>query len=80
MENLQREMPLYIPQQETQKTVPAREIPPHNGFGDEEDSKANCYRLILKPPKEDPLKLLSEEIKLRFSMKFFNPKIEDKNR
>jgi hypothetical protein len=80
MESLQREMPLYIPQKETQKTIPVREIPPHNGFGDEEDSKANCYRLILKPPKEDPLKLLSEEIKLTFSMKLFNPKIEDQNR
>lgn len=80
MFHLQREMPLYILQQETEKKIIQREIPPHNGFGDEEDSKANCFRLILKPPKQDPQKLLSEEIKLQFSIRLFNAKVEDQNR
>lgn len=80
MEKLGRELPLYIPKEIHKEVQLEREIPPHNGFGDEEDSKANCFRLILKPPKQDPLKLLLEETKLTFSIKFFNPKIEDKKR
>jgi Ca2+-binding EF-hand superfamily protein len=31
----------------------AREPPPYNGFGDEEDSLGSCQRLDLKPPKKD---------------------------
>lgn len=35
------------------KDLPARVIPPYNGFGDEEDSLGYVYRLIPKAPKKD---------------------------
>lgn len=79
-ENLEREMTLYEPRTEEKQDEPEQEIPPHNGFGDEEDSRANCFRLILKPPKQDPRRLLLEETKLSFAIQFFNPKIEDRER
>ena len=75
-----RDMKLYTPPTIKQKKRVEREIPPHNGFGDEEDSKANCFRLILKPPKQDPLLLLLEETKLTFGIQIFNPKVEDRDR
>jgi len=31
----------------------AREVPPYNGFGDEEDSKSQLYRLVPQRPKGD---------------------------
>lgn len=36
-----------------QKPKPARELPPYNGFGDEEDSLGSCLRLDVKPPRKD---------------------------
>ena len=77
---LGREMTLYVPRTEEKQDEPELEIPPHNGFGDEEDSRTNCFRLILKPPKQDPRRLLLEETKLTFAIQLFNPKIEDQER
>lgn len=77
---LDREMTLYQPVTKEEHQEPILEIPPHNGFGDEEDSRANCFRLILKPPKQDPRRLLLEETKLTFAIQLYNPKIEDKER
>lgn len=39
----------------------AREIPPYNGFGSEEDSMANCLNLIPKPPKRDFVKFMQKD-------------------
>ena len=80
MKDLGRELTLYIPKTEEKQDEPEQEIPPHNGFGDEEDSRVNCFRLILKPPKQDPRRLLLEETKLTFSIQLFTPKIEDVER
>ena len=77
---MQRDMPLYVPKVVQKETKRKTEIPPHNGFGDEEDSKVNCLRLIPKPPKKDCSKVLTEETKLSFAIQFFNPKIEDRDR
>jgi len=42
-------------------------VPPHNGFGSEEDSLSNCYNLIPKPPKIDMAKMfMFDKIILRF--------------
>lgn len=79
-QHLNREMTLYEPVTQEVQDEPQLEIPPHNGFGDEEDSRANCFRLILKPPKQDPRRLLLEETKLTFAIQLYNPKIEDKER
>eukprot|EP00455_Lapot_gusevi_P004334 TRINITY_DN1179_c0_g2_i9.p1 TRINITY_DN1179_c0_g2~~TRINITY_DN1179_c0_g2_i9.p1 ORF type:complete len:453 (+),score=86.31 TRINITY_DN1179_c0_g2_i9:83-1441(+) len=35
------------------KPKAAREMPPYNGFGDEEDSLGSCLRLDVKPPRKD---------------------------
>jgi len=35
-------------------------IPPYNGFGDEEDSLGNVYRLIPLPPKKDYFKWVDQ--------------------
>lgn len=32
---------------------PPREMPPYNGFGDDEDSLGSCLRLDVKPPRKD---------------------------
>ena len=34
-------------------------IPPHNGFGNEEDSLQNVLRLVPKPPKKDFYNLMN---------------------
>jgi hypothetical protein len=44
-----------------------RKIPPHNGFGSEEDSLGNCFNLIPKPPKIDlEKKFIYNRVILRF--------------
>lgn len=51
-------------------------VPPYNGFGDEEDSMGNVYRLIPKPPKKDYFKWVDNQIYLRFVAKL-NTKIPE---
>jgi len=40
---------------------PDREIPPYNGWGSEEDSKANCLKLIAQAPKRDFIKFMMKD-------------------
>ncbi|KAJ8383515.1 hypothetical protein AAFF_G00219650 [Aldrovandia affinis] len=39
----------------------AREVPPYNGFGSEEDSLSSCKGLVLKPPAKDVKKLREKD-------------------
>lgn len=57
-----------------------REIPPYNGFGDEEDSLGYVYRLIPKPPKKDFFKWVDNQVNLRFVARFNTTKPEDVDR
>lgn len=41
-------------------------IPPYNGFGDEEDTLGQVYRLVAKRPKKDYFKWMDNQIQLRF--------------
>jgi hypothetical protein len=58
-----------------------RQIPPHNGFGDEIDSLGYVYRLIPEKPKKDFFKAVDNEGKiLRFTAKFNTRVPEDVDR
>jgi len=58
-----------------------RQIPPHNGFGDEIDSLGYVYRLIPAKPKKDFFKAVDNEGKtLRFTAKFNTRVPEDLDR
>jgi Ca2+-binding EF-hand superfamily protein len=47
-----------------------REMPPHNHFGSEEDSRGNVLRLVPKPPRRDIAKLLENDGKvLRYEIR-----------
>jgi len=59
---------------------PERELPPYNGFGDEQDSLGYVYRLIPKPPKKDFFKWVDNQIILRYSAKMNTTKPEDIDR
>ena len=52
-------------------------VPPHNGFGSEEDSLQTCGSSLLpKPPKKDGIKAnLYAGVTLRFRIKFRNSKV-----
>jgi len=41
--------------------LPAREIPPYNGFGSEEDSLATCLSLRPKPTRRDFKKFMEKD-------------------
>ena len=48
-------------------------VPPHNGFGKEEDSRQNCLSLHPKPPRQNVIRLLENKGKLlRFVAKIEN--------
>lgn len=51
------------------KKVVSPKLPPHNGFGDPEDSKQNCLRLVPTPPKKRYFNGNTNQI-LRFAAKF----------
>ena len=52
-------------------------VPPHNGFGSEDDSLSNCYNLIPKPPKIDMAKMfLYDKIILRFVCRMMNDEFD----
>jgi EF-hand domain-containing protein 1 len=50
------EFPLGDGLEKIREKHPGLIIPPYNGFGDEEDSLGNVYRLVPKPPKKDYFK------------------------
>ena len=52
-------------------------VPPHNGFGSEEDSLSNCYNLIPKPPRIDMAKMfMYDKITLRFICRIMNDEFD----
>jgi hypothetical protein len=55
-------------------------IPPYNGFGDEEDSLGNVYRLVPKPPKKDYFKWVDNQIQLKLTAKLNTANPEDVDR
>jgi len=55
-------------------------IPPYNGFGDEEDSLGNVYRLVPKPPKKDYFKWVDNQIQLKLTAKLNTTNPEDVDR
>lgn len=61
---------------------PARvEVPPHNGFGDEEDSLGYVKKLVPDKPKKDFFKYVDNDGKiLRWTAKFNTPVPEDVDR
>lgn len=50
--------------QEPAPVLPRMELPPHNGFGSEEDSLQNCISLIPKAPYKDFNKMLDMDGKV----------------
>merc|ERR1712159_79293 len=60
---------------------PMMEVPPHNGYGDPEDSLQNVLHLIAKPPKKDFHKFMDNDRKiLRFQARFVTDAPEDVHR
>ena len=58
-----------------------RQIPPHNGFGDEIDSLGYVYDLVLKKPKIDFFKFVDNDKKvLRFTARLNTQVPEDVDR
>lgn len=58
-----------------------REYPPHNGWGDEEDSLGYCKSLHPKPPRKNMVKFLTKDgMVLRFAAKFSDPAPQDRER
>ena len=55
-------------------------IPPYNGFGDEEDSLGNVYRLVPLPPKKDFFKWVDNQIQLKCTAKLNTKNPEDIDR
>ena len=43
--------------------IPAKIVPPYNGFGSEQDSLCNCAGLIMKPPQRDFKKFMEKDRK-----------------
>eukprot|EP00727_Mastigamoeba_balamuthi_P008956 m51a1_g4683 hypothetical protein (629) ;mRNA; r:169508-171846 len=60
---------------------PKREIPPHTGFGSEEDSYQSCLSLVPKPPRVDWQKRMEDQGKaLVFEARFDNATPADRDR
>ena len=57
------------------------EIPPYNGFGNEEDTLGYVYRLIPKPPMKDYFKYVdNDKMILRYTAKLNTTVPEDFDR
>jgi len=67
--------------EEEVEEVPKMIPPSHNGIGTEEDSLGSFLYLVPKVPKKDFKKLMENDgICLRYSAKFVDPQVEDKDR
>lgn len=67
--------------EEHEEVVPKMPVPPHNGFGNEEDSLGNCNALAPKAPRKDVGKLLADFGKvLRFEGVMQTARKEDRDR
>ena len=71
--------PLQI--QKPANYVPANPVPPHNGYGTEEDSIGNVYKLMPNPPKADMYKIFdNDQHVLRYESKLVSSTYEDEIR
>lgn len=62
-------------------SAPKQEIPPHIQFGSPEDTYASCLSFILKPPKKNVIRQLTNlSKKLRYSAQMEAVRTEDENR
>lgn len=50
-----------IPYKRQPNAPKAREVPPYNGFGSEEDSLCSCAGLLPKPPRRDFVKFMEKD-------------------
>jgi len=58
--------------------VPKAPLPPHNGYGSEEDSLENVKHLVPRPPRKDYIKLLKyDKVVMRFSAKLISSRPEN---
>lgn len=75
-QNVSLDDPIVVELESKAKRVPVT-IPPHNGFGSEEDSLQTCSgSLMPKAPKKDGLKAkLYACVILRYKVKFTKPKV-----
>jgi len=70
-----------IEQKEEVYVPPQRTPPPHNGYGEEEDSLGSFYSLIPKPPRRNYAKLLKyDKTALRYLCKLVSENPEDQDR
>jgi hypothetical protein len=61
--------------------LPANPVPPHNGYGTEEDSIGNVLKLMPNPPKADMYKIFdNDQHVLRFESKLISSTYEDEIR
>ena len=61
--------------------MPANPVPPHNGYGTEEDSIGNVYKLMPNPPKADMYKIFdNDQHVLRYESKLVSSTYEDEIR
>lgn len=61
--------------------IPKNPIPPHNGYGTEEDSLGSIKYLVPRKPRKDYIKLLKyDNVVMRFSAKLENASLEDSER
>lgn len=66
-----RNFPLSGIEHPKPKENPPRQIPPHNGFGDEVDSLGYVFKLMPEKPKRDFFKYVdNDKTVLRFTAKF----------
>ena len=76
-----KEFPLGSVQFEQPPEPVPREVPPYNGFGDEEDTKGQMYRLVPQKPKVDFFKAMDNSARvLRFTARFNTRVPEDVDR
>ena len=81
LKNYRRNFPVGGFEDPPQKERSGIVIPPYNGFGSEEDSLGNCFRLENKPPKKDYYKYIdNDKIILRFLAKLNTKVLEDVDR
>lgn len=80
-EKYQRDFPEgKLEQEKAQEQVPIK-VPPHNGFGNEDDSLGYVYKLLPKPPKKDFFKYVdNDKAVLRYTAKLNTEIFEDKDR
>lgn len=73
--------PLQIEEAHARLQGTSHDLPPYNGWGDEEDSKGYCYSLHPKAPRKDIVKFITKDgMLLRFAAKLKNPQPQDANR